>query len=56
MNVDKTVKAIIEQLEREGGVELVAKDSEISRAGMIIKQVEETAKVHLTGMRTEYRT
>lgn len=56
VNVDKTVKAIIEQLERDGGVQLVAKDGEISRAGMIIKQVEETSKTQVTGMKTEYRT
>lgn len=56
VNVEKTVKAIIELVDKDGGVELVAKEGEISRAGMIIKQVEENSKTKVTGMKTEYRT
>lgn len=50
------MKAIIEQLEKDGGVQLVTKEGEISRVGMIIKQVEENSKTVVTQMKTEYLT
>ena len=40
VDVDKTVKAVIDALTDKDEVEFVSKQTEISRAGMVIKRVE----------------
>lgn len=39
VSVEKTVKALVGEIEANGGVELLVRDGEISRVGMIIRQV-----------------
>ena len=54
VSVERTVKALVAEIEANGGVELLVREGEISRVGMIIKQVEESTSVTLKGMKTEY--
>lgn len=55
VNVGETVKALSEVLGQEKTVEFVAKDREINRVGMVVRQVQESvAGVEISGMKTEY--
>ena len=56
VNVEKTVQALVDAVEKEGGVELVAREGEINRVGMVIRQVEETGKAAILSLKTEYST
>jgi hypothetical protein len=53
VNVDKTVEAIKKQLESSKEVELISRQSEISRVGMIMKRVEEETKCRISSMKTQ---
>jgi len=50
------VQALIDVVEKEGGVQLVAREGEINRVGMVIRQVEETNKAVIVSLKTEYST
>ena len=56
VNVDKTVELIKKELIDNEQVELVSKQSEISRVGMIMKRVEEDCKAKIVSMKTDYTT
>lgn len=56
VNVERTVKEVSEVLEKEGMVELLAREGEINRVGMVIRQVQEASQGTIAAMRTEYRT
>lgn len=56
VSVDKTVEALVDVIEKEGGVELLAREGEINRVGMVIKLVEETSKATIVSLKTEYST
>lgn len=53
VNVDATVQQIKRQLQSQGEVEYIAKKYEISRVGLIIKQVEEATKCVVKKMHTD---
>lgn len=55
VNVDKTVEMIKETLGENQQVELVGRQSEISRVGMIMKRVEEDCKAKIVSMKTDYK-
>jgi hypothetical protein len=55
VNVDKTVELVGKELATSDEVELLARQSEISRIGMIMKRVEEEFKARIVSMRTENR-
>jgi L-fucose isomerase-like protein len=55
VSVDKTVAVVGKELESNDQVELVARQSEISRVGMIMKKVEEDFKAKILTMKTENR-
>ena len=56
VNVDKTVEAVGKALENNEEVQLVVRQSEISRVGMIMKRVEEDCKARILSMKTENTT
>ena len=56
VNVDKTVEHIQKELANNEQVELVTRQSEISRVGMIMKRVEEDCKAKIVSMKTDYTT
>jgi hypothetical protein len=49
------VERVKKELAENEQVELVAKQSEISRVGMIMKRVEEDCKAKILSMKTEYK-
>lgn len=55
VSVEKTVALVGKELESSDEVELLARQSEISRVGMIMKKVEEDFKARIVSMRTENR-
>lgn len=50
------MQALVDAVEKEGGVELVMREGEINRVGMVIRQVEETNKASIVSLKTEYST
>lgn len=56
VSVDKTVEHIKKELAENEQVELVSRQSEISRVGMIMKRVEEDCKARIVSMKTDYTT
>lgn len=56
VNVDKTVEHIQKELANNDQVELVSRQSEISRVGMVMKRVEEDCKARIVSMKTDYTT
>jgi len=56
VSVDKTVELIKKELADNEQVELVSRQSEISRVGMIMKRVEEDCKAKIVSMKTDYTT
>jgi transketolase len=56
VNVEKTVELIGKALQEGGQVSILTRQSEISRAGMIMKRVEEDFKARIVSMKTENRT
>jgi hypothetical protein len=55
VSVEKTVALIGKELAGSDEVELVSRQSEISRVGMIMKRVEEQFKARIVSMKTENR-
>ena len=55
VNVDKTVELVKKELAENQQVELTARQSEISRVGMIMKRVEEDCKAKIVSMKPEYK-
>lgn len=55
VSVDKTVALVGKELAANDEVELLARQSEISRVGMIMKRVEEEFKAKIVRMVTENR-
>ena len=56
VNVDKTVERIKQSLAENQQVELVSRQSEISRVGMVMRRVEEEVKCRIVSMKTNYET
>jgi hypothetical protein len=52
VNVEETIRKVSEVLEKEGSVELLFREGEINRVGMVIKLVQEASKAAITTMRT----
>jgi hypothetical protein len=55
VNVEKTVEALSEAIKQDGGAELLAREGEINRVGMVIRQVQESTQATLTSMKAEYK-
>lgn len=56
VNIDRTVELIRQKLAESEQVELLSRQSEISRAGIIMKRVEEECRGRIVAMTTENRS
>lgn len=56
VSVDRTVEAVGKALADGAQVALLARQNEISRAGIVMKRVEEEFKAKILGMKTENLT